>query len=192
MARLQATLVPGSPGYWRFPAAVSGDYVGTTESPCPATPFGPTNPKPEFAEDGLTCPSFDAGATCAVICMATYVPSGVMTCTQGKWSTVTCNKVPGYEAETQFFRLSHRSRLDYGWRIRKILAFTDPECTSAINPSLLSIKGPSESYMDMYPPADLLTNSLEGGGGAETKCLASPSPCKDFWSKGLNVNPYPV
>merc|ERR550537_79667 len=36
--RLDATMVPGSPGYWRVPATRSADYVGTSESPCPATP----------------------------------------------------------------------------------------------------------------------------------------------------------
>jgi hypothetical protein len=196
IARLPASLVPGSPGYWRVAAAVSGDYVGTTESPCPAIPFGETNPKPAFAEDGLTCSKFDAGAECTVTCMATYVPSGVMTCALGKWSTVTCDKVPGYEAETQLFRLSHRSRLDYGWRIRKIMAFTDAECTSMINPNFVAIKGPSESYLDMYPAEDskfsIRTNNIDGKNGVETKCLRSPSPCQEFWSKDLNANPYSV
>jgi len=192
MARLPASIVPGSPGYWRVQADVSGDYVGTTESPCPAVPFGATNPKPANAEDGLVCPDVDAGAECNLICKATYVPSGVMTCSLGSWSTVTCDKVPGYDAETQFFRLSHRSRLDYGWRIRKIMAFTDIACTNAINPNVIAITGPAESYLNEYP-AEVGTKSIRTSNlNDETACLGATSNCMDFWSKGLNVNPYSV
>jgi hypothetical protein len=73
------------------------------------------------------------------------------------------------------------------------MAFTDSGCTELINPNLLSITGPSESYLDMYSTDSILTANLAGKTGAETSCLTSKaSPCKDFWSKELNVNPYPV
>jgi hypothetical protein len=196
IAKLPASTVPGSPGYWRVKVAVSGDYVGTTESPCPKIPFGATTSKPANAEDGLECPDVDAGAECTLICKATYVPSGPLTCSMGSWSTVTCDKVKGYEAETQFFRLSHRSRLDYGWRIRKIMAFTDDACTNQINANDVAITGPSESYLGQYPAEEATANGLNSirtsNLNDETACLGPQSTCHDFWSKGLNVNPYPV
>jgi hypothetical protein len=191
MAKLPAAAVPGSPGYWRVAVTVSGDYLGTTEMKCPSVPPTITN-----AEGGLVCPILDAGAECALICMPGYEPSSAMTCRFGAWSTVTCDPIPGYVAEKQFFRLSHRSRLDYGWRIRKITAFSDAGCTNQISTNQLSIVGPSDSYLNSYPPektvSGLLKSILTSNLNAETQCLGSSSACHDFWSSGLNVNPYPV
>merc|ERR1719379_335798 len=102
--RLQAAMVPGSPGYWRVNAARSADYVGTSESPCPATP--PSVPNAAMA--GVLCPDLDAGASCPVICAPTYMPAGELVCSLGKWRapgggldfSSVCVKPPDYEAET--------------------------------------------------------------------------------------------
>jgi hypothetical protein len=197
---LPATMVPGSPGYWRVSATRSGDYLGTTEKPCPATP--PSIPNSAMA--GVLCPDLDAGAVCPVICANSYKPFGGdgsgVTCKLGKWTAPDgstnfnsiCVKPPDYDPETQFFRLSHRSRLDYGWRIRKIEAFTDAACSKAINSKDMDYIGPSESYMNSFPGADSKDSILSRKAGDETQCLKSATACKDFWSFGLNVNPYPV
>jgi hypothetical protein len=180
-----ASMVPGSPGYWRVQVAVSGDYIGTTESMCPAVPFGAAN--------GTVCPDVDAGATCNVVCDQPNIPMGALKCSLGKWTDGGCMAVPGYEAETQLFRLSHRSRLDYGWRIRKIMAFSDAACTDLINSNLITITGPSESYLDKYPAEEGQKSIRTSNLNAETECLTGgSSDCFDFWSKGLNVNPYLV
>merc|ERR1719326_956047 len=54
--RLQGTMVPGQPGYWRVSATRSADYLGTSESPCPATPPS----IPNSAMTGVSCPDLDA------------------------------------------------------------------------------------------------------------------------------------
>ena len=48
------------------------------------------------------------------------------------------------------------------------MAYTDAECTKMISPSLLSVKGPSESYLDMYSTDSILTANL---GVSETTCF---------------------
>jgi hypothetical protein len=198
--RLYATMVPGSPGYWRVSATKSADYAGTSESPCPATP--PTIPN--AAMDGVTCPELDAGAICPVTCAPTYMPAGGegsgLICQLGKWRapdgvgglSSVCVQPPDYEAETQLFRLSHRSRLDYGWRIRKVEAFTDAACSKAINTKDMEYVGPSDSYMNSYPGIDSKDSILSRKLADEGNCLKSATACKDFWSFGLNVNPYTV
>merc|ERR1719171_2645947 len=198
--RLYATMVPGSPGYWRVSATKSADYVGTSESPCPATP--PTIPN--AAMDGVTCPELDAGAICPVTCAPTYMPAGGegsgLICQLGQWRapdgvgglSSVCVQPPDYEAETQLFRLSHRSRLDYGWRIRKVEAFTDAACSKAINTKDMEYVGPMDSYMNSYPGIDSKDSILSRKLADEGNCLKSATACKDFWSFGLNVNPYTV
>merc|ERR1719247_2725152 len=197
--RLQGTMVPGQPGYWRVSATRSADHVGTSESPCPATP--PSVPNSAMA--GVLCPDLDAGAICPVTCALGYKPFGGegsgVTCKLGQWTYLggtnfagVCVKPPDYDPEVQFFRLSHRSRLDYGWRIRKIDAFSDAACTKAINTKDMAYIGPMDSYMNMFPGVDNKDSILSRKTGDETACLKSTTACKDFWSFGLNVNPYSV
>jgi hypothetical protein len=201
--QLQATMVPGSPGYWRVSATRSADYVGTSESPCPAEPPS----VPNSAMDGVLCPDLDAGAICPVICALSYMPAGGegsgLICSKGQWRAPdmslnfggVCIQPPGYSAETQFFRLSHRSRLDYGWRIRGIRAYSDAACSKEIKggktggPQYI---GPMESYMNEFPGTDSKGSILTRSMSDESKCLNSVKSCQDFWSFGLNVNPYPV
>ena len=96
-----------------YQVAADGDYVGTHEMPCPATPPLTANMAP------VTCPILDSGATCTLTCKPGYVKSGDFVCSKGVWSAETCSEPEKYVAEEQLFRLSHRSRLDYGWKIRQ-------------------------------------------------------------------------
>jgi hypothetical protein len=179
---LEASEVPGSKGYWRVSVATSGDYVGTTESKCDSSPAS-----------GTECADVDKGATCTLVCAEGFEPSAVMTCSMGQWSAATCVSTDGYAAdgpEIQFFRLSHRSRLDYGWRIRKIMAYTDDDCGDAVNTANIAIKGPSETYLNQYTTDTWQSSILTSNLNDEKECL--DAGCVDFWSKGLNVNPYEV
>lgn len=68
----------------------------------------------------MVCPVVDSGATCVFTCEPGYVKSGDFQCNQGAWSAETCSEPDDYEPELMHFRLSHRSRLDYGCRIRQV------------------------------------------------------------------------
>jgi hypothetical protein len=197
---IDATAVPGSPGYWRVSATRSADYVGTSESPCPATP--PSMDNSDMA--GKTCPDLDAGATCLPTCASGYTAAnGGLVCSKGKWRapdggldfSSVCTRPADYEPEVQLFRLSHRSRLDYGWRIRSVVPYSDTGCSKKIDKKELAYVGPSESYQNAYPGhGDMQSYSkdsiLTRSTNDESQCLKSS--CKDFWSFGLNVNPYSV
>jgi hypothetical protein len=138
----------------------------------------------------VMCPILDSGATCTLTCKPGYVKSGDFMCSKGVWSAETCSEPEKYVAEEQLFRLSHRSRLDYGWKIRQVNVYSDEACTKKLAKNVISSYKASGSYAG-YPP-----DSLFSGGSLqpETKCLEgkTPNTCKDWWSKGLNVNPYSV
>jgi hypothetical protein len=201
------TLVPGTTDYWSFTTAgrilngaygedtglIAGyDYVGTTEKPCPAMP-----PAVPFGLEGWKCDTLHGGSVCTTLCMPNYVRTGDLVCKMGVWEPVAgtldglCEYAfADYPPETQFFRLSSRSRLDYGWRIRQVRAFEDYECTKAV--SSTTITGPTDSYMGTFPATENKDLVNTKAVSAESGCLKSPTACNDFWSMGLNVNPYSV
>ena len=61
-------------------------------------------------------------ATCPLLCASGYVPSGdgLFRCELGEWSVQECVAARDYQPEVPVFRLSHRSRLDYGWRVDRV------------------------------------------------------------------------
>merc|ERR1719478_2104939 len=90
----------------------------------------PSNVLNAAASTNQPCPNSDAGATCPLICKDGFYPTGDFVCRLGAWSTsVACQRTAVYEAEVPLYRLTHRSRLDYGWRIRQIYLYSDPGCS---------------------------------------------------------------
>jgi hypothetical protein len=136
------------------------------------------------------CPDTNPGATCPLKCASGFVPSGkeYFTCSLGKWSDESCVAARAYSPEEPYFRLTHRSRLDYGWRIRQLFVVEDPECTVAV--SGVRIISTSGDY-DGFPSAGLL-DAGDMSMVPESTCVQNAGACADWWSQGLNVNPYEV
>jgi hypothetical protein len=187
---ITALQTPGMKDYYRVTVTGSGDFVATTEMKCLGSPTVPN------AAASMSCSKTDAGAHCPVVCMQGYVPKSDLVCKQGEWVVATLGMAVGdvcahpeeYEPETQFFRLAARSRMDYGWRIRQVRAFSNAQCEGKGLASV-TITAPSESAIGVSPLAnkDLVdVNKV----GFESKC--SSGTCEDYWSMGLNVNPYSV
>jgi hypothetical protein len=183
---------PGSRDYHRLTVTGTGDYVGTTEKKCMTLP-GVANSAASW-----TCSTNHAGDMCPVTCMDGYVPKGELLCQEGEWVVAPgptaptlatlCAAPEEYEPETQFFRLVARSRMDYGWRIRQVRAFSNAEC-SGKGLSSLTITAPSTSAIGVSPLENKDLVDVDKVG-PESQC--SNAKCEDYWSMGLNVNPYSV
>ena len=65
------------------------------------------------------------------------------------------------------YRLTHRSRLDYGWRIRQLYVYSDSDCTQGITD--VKIVGTSGDY-EGYP----MTNLVDAGDYKAAGRFASP------------------
>merc|ERR1719316_1871522 len=185
------------PGWWTVTVMKDGDYLGTTESPCPVQPPAVANRDPNSP---ATCDDTNPGARCALLCASGFVPSGdgYFTCSLGKWSTQECVAAKDYSPEVPVYRLTHRSRLDYGWRIRQLYVYSDSDCTAGITD--VKIVGTSGDY-EGYPMTNLVDAGDYKAAGRfaspfdlvdETTCVENAAACQDWWSQGLNVNPYEV
>merc|ERR1719424_125893 len=154
------------------------------------------SPSVPNAAASMSCSKTDAGAHCPVVCMQGYVPKGDLLCQRGEWVVATdglkmgdlCAPPEEYEPETQFFRLAARSRMDYGWRIRQVRAFSNAECEGR-GLSSVTITAPSESAVGGSP---LTNKALVDVDRVRDEYSCSSNTCEDFWSMGLNVNPYSV
>jgi len=179
-------------GWWKATITEDGDYVGTTELPCPSTP--PTVDDSDVTKTPKMCMNTDPGDTCGLVCKKSFIKAGDFTCSKGQWTTpgdgAACAEPEDYTPETQLFTLSHRSRLDYGWRIRQVNVFSDAACSSnkKINAKVTHV-GTSGEYS-----SDFSSDSLYKGTTLkqETQCETNGNSCDDWWSKDLNVNPYSV
>merc|ERR1719460_3251342 len=175
------------PGWWTVTVMKDGDYLGTTESPCPVQPPVVANRDPSSP---ATCDDTNPGAKCALLCASGFVPSGdgYFTCSLGKWSTQECVAAKDYSPEVPVYRLTHRSRLDYGWRIRQLFVYSDAACTVSVpNVEIISTSGDYDGY-----PSAGLTDSGDLSMVPEATCVQNAGACTDWWSQGLNVNPYEV
>jgi hypothetical protein len=178
---------PDYPGWYTVTVMADGDYVGTTMSPCPVTPPAVANRDPTSPS---VCPDTNPGAQCPLKCASGFVPSGneFFTCSLGKWSEESCVAARAYSPEKPYFRLTHRSRLDYGWRIRQLFVYSDPGCTVSIpDVQIISTSGDYDGF-----PSAGLTDSGDMSMVPESTCVQNAGACADWWSQGLNVNPYEV
>jgi hypothetical protein len=183
--------VADDPGWWTVTAALDGDYVGTAETPCPAMP--PSNIANADARTNAVCPSREAGAECPLVCKDGFSKTGDFVCRLGQWSTdVQCQRNSIYEAEVPLYRLTHWSRLDYGWRIRQVFLYSDAECTRRLT-TQVTVHDTSGDY-DGFPRGNLFDSSETNFQALsdEDLCVSNPGSCRDWWSAGLNVNPYTV
>merc|ERR1719161_3035682 len=179
---------PDYPGWYTVTVMKDGDYVGTTMSPCPLAAPSIANRDPTSP---AVCPDTNPGAQCPLKCASGFVPSGneYFTCSLGKWSEESCVAARAYSPEKPYFRLTHRSRLDYGWRIRQLFVYSDAGCTVSVpDVEIISTSG---DY-DGYPSAGLTDSGDSGSMVPETTCVQNAGACADWWSQGLNVNPYEV
>merc|ERR1719487_1352195 len=178
---------PDYPGWYTVTVTEDGDYIGTTMSPCPVTPPAVAN---RDATSPAVCPDTNPGAQCPLKCASGFVPSGneFFTCSLGKWSDEQCVAARAYSPEKPYYRLTHRSRLDYGWRIRQLFVYSDAACTASV-PDVEIIK--TSGDYDGYPSAGL-TDAGDASMVPETTCVQNAGACADWWSQGLNVNPYEV
>ncbi|MAD25369.1 MAG: hypothetical protein CMO44_14475, partial [Verrucomicrobiales bacterium] len=178
---------PGKKDYFFFEVKGSGDYVATTMKKCGDVPSIPN------AAASMACPKNEAGDKCSVVCMQGYVPKGELVCDKGAWVPSVpleglCALPEEYEAEMQFFRLAARSRMDYGWRIRQVRAFSNAECYGKGLPSV-TITAPATSQIGESP---LDNKGLTDVNKVSDESKCSSNQCEDYWSMGLNVNPYSV
>jgi hypothetical protein len=178
---------PDYPGWYTVTVMKDGDYVGTTMSPCPLAAPSIANRDPTSP---AVCPDTNPGAQCPLKCASGFVPSGneYFTCSLGKWSDEQCVAARAYSPEKPYYRLTHRSRLDYGWRIRQLFVYSDAACTVSVpNVEIISTSGDYDGY-----PSAGLTDSGDLSMVPEATCVQNAGACADWWSQGLNVNPYEV
>lgn len=160
-------------GWWSVTVTQDGDYIGTTALRCSATPTA------VGIADSAECKDYAPGDTCTPKCASGYVSAGELTCVEGMWTGVACDQQVMYHAEDVFFRLQHRSRMDYGWRIQGIAAFTDDDCTMH-----------AHVHVD-YDASSESQNGFSSFENAWNDGRADQS-MGEWWSKALNVNPYSV
>jgi hypothetical protein len=160
----------------------NGDYLVTTESPCGPAPFV-VNLDPAAPPCGLE----HSGATCPLVCLPGFRADGPLTCSMGSWTKPKCGVDP-YVAETHYFRVEARGRLDYGWRIREIVVTDDESCDLGSRSLPVSVLKTSGAYNAATPKANLADGEVLQ---PESTCTQTFG-CKDWWSTSLNANPYSV
>jgi hypothetical protein len=188
---LETVAATDYPGWWTATIFEDGDYIGTTKRPCPQIPDLSSIPN---AMHNGPCQKVNSGQTCPLVCALGFSAVSPLKCELGQWTyegqnedVEACQADKSYEPETQLFRLTHRSRLDYGWRIRGMFFYSDRECSNAIKDG--AVLGTSGDYAG-FPPNNLVQTN-ENDLKDETRCTQG-SECPDWWSAGLNVNPYEV
>jgi hypothetical protein len=78
-----------------------------------------------------------------------------------------------YDSASQeyYFRLKHNDRMDYGWRVKEITMYSDPNCISKYGfQGSISVPG---NYPGPYTAARMLDNNQD----------------TEWWSEDLNLNP---
>jgi len=191
----------------------------------------------QLAEDAkLSTVGLESGSKVQAVCADHYVRNWDYVCVRGEYQlqnvqtnervalgpttkdTVCQRQDFTADLRDSYFRLTHRSRLDFGWRIKEIEAFSDDACTAPVaiqvisDPAfgtdvtskqylITSVDGTRETYVDDAGAlvattygVDALTDGVIVGTGAHTAAGPGQSGYINdgWWSNCLNCNPYKV
>lgn len=158
LTKFGGTVTPLSGGYFQVMLPSTGvDIVAVADvDECKASPC---------STDATCTNNIGAGPTCTCKEGFVEVVSGGLT---------SCALKPEvYDSASQeyYFRLKHNDRLDYGWRVKELMMYSDASCVSKYGfQGSISVPG---NYPGPYTSARMLDNKQE----------------TEWWSEDLNLNP---